>query len=155
MKDQARRSGLSSEAREAILAQHQQIRDLASKVSDLAGAGTTDAEGAAPLRTKALALCATLDEHLRFEESLLEAALMDVIARGAELHAEIERDHQRQRTFLSSVMAELGRTGPPTEELLDRVRRFVDILLRDLEAEEQLLLSADVDALMADGEAGD
>jgi hemerythrin-like domain-containing protein len=150
-----KRPGLSSEARDAILAQHEQVRDLARDVSELARLSAVRTEAIELLRAKAVALCATLEEHMRFEESVLEAALRDVTARGPELHAEIERDHQRQRAILTSAMAEIGRTGLPSDELIGGVRRFIDLLLRDMDAEEQVLLSAEVDALLADGEAGD
>jgi hemerythrin-like domain-containing protein len=155
MSDPANLLGVSSAARDAILAQHEEIRGLARNVSELARLSTANAEAGPSLRTEARALCATLDEHMRFEESVLEVALRDVISRGAELHAEIERDHQSQRAIITTAMAEIGRPGPPSEELVGSLRRFVDLLLRDLDAEEQVLLSADVDALMTDGEAGD
>lgn len=154
MNDPTKRLGVSSAARDAILAQHEQVRGLAGELSELAGTSATSAEAARSLRTKSLALCATLEEHIRFEDSVLEAALRDAISRGPELHAEIQRDHQRQRAILAAAMAEIGRTGP-SDELAGTVRRFVDLLLRDMDAEEQVLLSADVEALIADGEAGD
>jgi hemerythrin-like domain-containing protein len=154
MNDPAKRPGVSSSARDAILAQHERIRGLASDVSELTRLGPTSASGGESLRAKALSLCASLEEHIRFEDSVLEAALRDAVSRGPELHAEIERDHQRQRTILTSAMAEIGRAGP-SDELVGTVRRFVDLLLRDMDAEEQVLLSAEVDALLADGEAGD
>ena len=155
LQDPAKQPGLSSEARDAILAQHEHLRGLATDVSELAGLSTTRSEAAERLRTKTLELCTILEEHMRFEDSVLEAALRDVTARGPQLHAEIERDHQRQRAIFSSAMAEIGRTDLPNDELVGGVRRFVDLLLRDMDAEEQVLLSAEVDALLADGEAGD
>lgn len=154
MNDPTKRPGMSSTARDAILAQHEHIRGLAGDVSELAGVSTSSSETCEPLRTKALALCATLEAHIRFEDSMLEAALRDAISRGPELHAEIERDHRRQRAILTAAMAEIGRAGP-SDDLVATVRRFVDLLLRDMDAEEQVLLSADVEALIADSEAGD
>jgi len=151
----SKRPGLSSEARDAILAQHEHLRSLVTNVSDLARLTTTGAEAMEPLRAEALALCARLEEHMRFEDSVLEAALRDLTARGPELHAEIERDHQRQRAILAGAMAEISQAGLPSNDLVGGVRRFVDLLLRDMDAEEQVLLSAEVDALLADGEAGD
>jgi hypothetical protein len=153
--DPSKRPGLSSEARDAILAQHEHLRSIVTNVSELARLSATRADAVEPLRTGALTLCAALEEHMRFEESVLEAALSDLTALGPELHAEIERDHRRQRAILTAAMAEIGRTGLPSAELVGGVRRFVDLLLRDMEAEEQVLLSAEVDALLADGEAGD
>lgn len=154
MKDSSKRPGLSSEARNAILAQHDHLRRLVKDVSELASFSMTSDQVLEPLRTKAGALYAALDEHMRFEENLLEAALREVIGRGAELHAEVERDHQRQRAILTSAIAEIGRAELLREELVQSVRRFVDLLLRDMDAEEQVLLSAEVDALMVDGEGG-
>ena len=150
-----KRPGMSSAARDAILAQHEHVRSVAAGVSELAGLSATSAEAVEPLRTRTLALFTALEEHLRFEEDVLEVALRDVTGRGPELHAEIERDHQRQRAILALATRELRRPGLPSHELVGGVRRFVDLLLRDMEAEEEVLLSAEVDALMADGEAGD
>lgn len=150
-----KRPGVSSAARDAILAQHEHVRSVAATVCELARLSTTSGEAVEPLRTNALALFSTLEEHLRFEDDVLEVALRDVTGRGPELHAEIERDHQRQRAILALAMTDLRRPGLPSDELVGGVRRFVDLLLRDMDAEEQVLLSAEIDALMADGEAGD
>jgi iron-sulfur cluster repair protein YtfE (RIC family) len=148
------RSSLSSKARSAILAQHDQLRHLVAAVSEAARVTARTSQSFDLLRARAQALYLALDEHMRFEESILEAALRDVIGRGAELHAQLERDHQRQRAVLTTAIAELGRGDLSAEALVHSVRRFVDVLVRDMDAEEELLLSADVDALLVDGEAG-
>ena len=93
MKGPSLRPGLSSEARSAILAQHDRLRALVAETSTLARLGAPAARSLGPLRAKARTLYVALDEHMRFEEGLLETALRDVIGRGAELHAELLRDH--------------------------------------------------------------
>lgn len=148
------RPGLSSEARSAILAQHDQLRRLVAAVSEAARFSATTSQSFDLLGARAQALYLALDEHMRFEESILETALRDVIGRGAELHAQLESDHRRQRAVLTTAIAELGRGDLSAEALVHSVRRFVDVLVRDMDAEEELLLNADVDALLVDGEAG-
>jgi hemerythrin-like domain-containing protein len=145
--------GLSSEARNAILEQHEQLRQLVIETSEAAALGPTTTRALDALRAKARTLYLSLDEHMRFEESVLEAALRDVVGRGAELHAQLEEEHQRQRTVLTAAMSELGRGDLPGAEIVDGVRRFVDALVREMDIEEQVLLSADVDALLVDGQA--
>lgn len=154
MKGPSTRPGLSSEARNAILAQHDQLRRLVAETSEAASLRTTTNQSFDLLRSKAHALYLALDEHMRFEESVLEAALRDVIGRGAELHGQLEKDHQRQRAILAAAIAELGRSDLSGEDTIQSVRRFVDVLVRDMDAEEQVLLSAEIDALLVDGEAG-
>ncbi|HVV48242.1 MAG TPA: hemerythrin domain-containing protein [Polyangia bacterium] len=154
MNDSSKRVSLSSEARNAILAQHDELRTLTAKVGELLHLGSASASAIESVRAEARALYARLDEHMRFEESTLEAALSDVIGRGPELHAEIERDHEHQRATLAAAIAEIGQTGPSREELVQGIRRFIDLLLRDMDEEEQILLDAEVDALLTDGEGG-
>jgi hypothetical protein len=148
------RPDLSGKAREVILAQHEQLRRLVAETSAAAGLSAMTNQSFDLLRAKTRALYLRLDEHMRFEESVLEIALRDIIGRGAELHAQVVKDHQRQRAILTKAIAELGRSDLSGEEIVRMVRWFVDILVRDMEAEEQVLLSAEVDALLADGQAG-
>jgi iron-sulfur cluster repair protein YtfE (RIC family) len=154
MKASPTRPGLSSEARSALLAQHDQLRRLVAETSDAARFSATTNQSLDLLRASARSLYLALDEHMRFEESVLEVALRDIIGRGAELHAQIERDHQQQRAILSTAIAELGRRNLSGEEIVNIVRRFVDILVRDMDAEEEVLLDAEIDALLVDGEPG-
>lgn len=150
-----RRPGLSSQARNAILAQHDQLRRLVTETSEATRVGApTNPQSFELIRAKARALYLALDEHMRFEESILESALRDVIGRGAELHAQLTKDHQQQRAILTKAIADLGRSDLSEEEIVQDVRRFVDILVRDMDTEEQVLLSAEIDALLVDGEAG-
>ena len=152
--DSTARPGLSSEARNLILVQHAQLRAHMAEVSELARLSMTNEQALEPLRAKARGLYAALDDHMHLEESVLEVALRDVIGRGSELHAQLGRDHERQRALLTSAMADIGRTGLPAEELVRSVRRFVEVLLRDMGAEEQVLLTAEVDALIVDSKGG-
>ena len=88
------------------------------------------------------------------EERLLPAALRDVIGWGEVLQAKMSEDHQRQRVMLDAARSALEQSETSAPLLSDRVRTLVTTVLFDIEAEEQDLLHADIDALAIQSQGG-
>ena len=141
----------SSEARDAILSQHEMLRKLLADTIALADRASSAARSLAALHAQARKLYAALDQHMAFEEELLPAALRDVIGWGPQLQAEIEKEHDGQRAALASAVAVLG---SPATDLVERLRVFAAAVLADMSREEAGLLHADIDAAATDSEGG-
>jgi hypothetical protein len=144
----------SSEARDAILSRHDELRGLISEAiheADGAKGANVDVE---PLRTHAKELYEAFQEHMDFEEQILAAALRDIIGYGAVVQAEIEGGHERQRATLASAISALEPEDLSPTRVVDSVRAFADTLLLDLQTEERYLLNADLDSLATQSQGG-
>jgi hypothetical protein len=146
---------LSSQGfRDAILEEHEVLRDLLAKAIRLADGHERSAGDLGELRTRSRQLYVTLEEHMSFEERMLPVALRDVIGWSQALEARIAEDHGRQRRELSAALALLAEDGLSWARLADELRAFSATLLHDMETEEAGLLEADLDAVATDGEGG-
>ena len=142
----------SSEARDAILSRHDELRGLITETIQHAdGATTSDLE---PLRTYARELYEAFQAHMDFEERILTAALRDIIGWGAVVRAEIEEGHERQRATLASAMSALDPEDLSPRHVGDSVRAVADSLLLDLKTEERYLLKADLDSMATHTQGG-
>jgi hypothetical protein len=146
-------TAVGSAARDAILAQHAQLRDRLARTLALV-LEPESRSGCDGLRQEARVLYTHLAAHMTFEEALLATALSDVVGCGALLHAELEEDHARQRGALASAIAALGPTELSPAPLAESLIRFAEDLLTDMEREECFLLAADVDAMAGDSLGG-
>jgi hypothetical protein len=142
----------SSEARDAILSGHEELRGLLTETIHHADAATkSDLE---PLRVHARELYEAFQAHMDFEERILAAALRDIIGWGAVVQAEIEGGHERQRAILASAMSALEPEDVSPTYVVDRVRALADTLLLDLKTEERYLLNADLDSIATQSQGG-
>jgi hypothetical protein len=145
----------SSDARDAILSRHDELRGLVTETIHYADDATLSDRNFEPLRAHARELYEAFQTHMEFEEEILPAALRDVIGWGAVVRAEIEEGHERQRAILASAMSALepAEDVSPTR-LVESVRAVADTLLDDLKTEERYLLNADIDAIASDSQGG-
>lgn len=142
----------SSEARDAILSRHDELRGLITEtIHHTDGAPKADLE---PLRAYARELYEAFQAHMDFEERILAAALRDIIGWGAVVQAEIEEGHERQRATLASAMSALEPEDLSPTHVVASVRAFADTLLLDLKTEEGYLLKADLDSIATHSQGG-
>jgi len=141
----------SSEARAAIRASHEALRGIALRTMTMAGDG---AAGEDALRLQGRTLCAAVDDHLEFEESLMAVALADVLGLEGVLLVQLEADHQRQRANAASTLAALAPDDLRRPRLVASIRALAESVLLDLAREERTFLRADVDELSNDSPGG-
>jgi hypothetical protein len=144
----------SSEARDAILSSHQELRGLVTETIHCAEDVKSSAHGFEPLRAHARDLYRAFVAHMDFEERVLALALSDVIGRGSLLRAQVEEGHERQRATLASAVSALEPSGVSAGRLVESVRALAASILGDLESEETVLLVADLDAMALDCRGG-
>jgi iron-sulfur cluster repair protein YtfE (RIC family) len=124
-----------------VLRDHALLRPLLREtrfLADRVAKGDTGAR--APLRSFALMLYEKLVAHIELEDRILAPVVRDISGWGHSLHADMMREHARQREQLQSDIADL-RIGCICEERLARsIDGFVESLMRDMEAEERRLL---------------
>lgn len=144
----------SSEARDAILSRHDELRGLVTETIHYADDATLSNRSFEPLRAHARELYEAFQTYMDFEEQILPAALRDLIGWGAVVRAEIEEGHERQRAILASAMSALEPEDLSPTRLVENVRTIVDTLLHDLQTEERYLLNADLDAIAIDSHGG-
>jgi hypothetical protein len=137
----------SSDARDAILSCHDELRGLANETIHIAEHATKSDRDFEPLCAHARELYQAFEEYIDFEEGILETALSDVIGCGPVLHAQIDADHRRQRATLASAVSALRPETVPRARVIESVRAVADALLIDLRSEETCLLSAEIDAI--------
>jgi hypothetical protein len=137
----------SSDARDAILSCHDELRGLANETIHIAEHATKSDQDFEPLCAHARELYQAFEEYIDFEEGILETALSDVIGYGQVLHAQIDADHRRQRATLASAVSALRPETVPRARVIESVRAVADALLIDLRSEESCLLSAEIDAI--------
>ncbi len=121
-------------ARQEILAEHVQLRDLVSAL-DTAALSARQEGRIDLLRAAARALAAAFLRHIEHEESLLSPALANAMQVRALL-----AEHEAQRAAAERLL-ELSRTGPPGD-LAHVSRHFCAALLDDMAYEEEHLLRA-------------
>ncbi len=145
----------SSDARDAILSCHDELRGLANETIHCAEDATRSERDFEPLCAHARELYQAFEEYMDFEERILATALSDVIGCGSMLHAQIDAGHRRQRATLASAMSALRPEAQPRARVIEHVRAVADALLMDLRSEEDCLLNAEIDAIaIEDGEGG-
>lgn len=144
----------SSDARDAIISRHEQLRGLVSETMSCADDAIEPERPLEPLCEHARELYAAFEEHMDFEKQILATALCDVIGCGSELHAQMEEGHEHQRATLASAMSALEPERLSRARVIESVRVFADSMLLDLESEERCLLQADLDAMVSDSQGG-
>jgi hypothetical protein len=144
----------SSEARDAIFSRHEMLRRLVAETVKFAGESPRPEPELDTLRGYAWRLYELLDEHMSFEERMLPTALRDVIGWGAILQAEMHEDQERQRAELISAELALIPDGLTATRLVEDLRAFTRRFLADMEKEEDGLLHADIDCMVADSRGG-
>jgi hypothetical protein len=154
MRTAARTQLSSSDARDAILSRHDDLRGLVLETMHQADDATETVQDLESLRAHAKELYEAFQTHVDFEERILATALRDVIGLGAIMQAEMKEGHERQRAILASAMSALEPAGLSAERLVESVRAVADALLLDLSTEDQYLLHADLDAIATDSEGG-
>jgi len=141
----------SSEARAAIRASHEALRGIALRTMTMAGDGGVGEES---LRLQGRTLCAAVEDHLEFEESLMGLALADVLGLEGVLLVQLEADHERQRANASSTLSALVPANLTRSHLIASIRALAESVLLDLTREERIFLRADVDELANDSPGG-
>jgi hypothetical protein len=144
----------SSDARDAILSSHEELRGLVTETIHCAEDPAASQRGFEPLRAHARDLYRAFIAHMDFEERVLALALSDVIGRGSLLRAQMEEGHERQRATLASAITALEPSGVSGGRLVESVRALATSILGDLESEESCLLVADLDELSGDSRGG-
>lgn len=154
MRTAARTQLSSSDARDAILSRHDDLRGLVLETIHRAEDAAESGPDLESLRAHAKELYEAFQTHVDFEERILATALRDVIGLGSLMQAEMKEGHERQRATLASAMSALEPEGLSGERLVESVRSVADALLLDLSTEDQCLLHADLDAIATDSEGG-
>jgi hypothetical protein len=144
----------SSDVRDEIFSQHEHLRRRLTETIEIADRAERRELPLDILRAQARSLCEEVAAQMEMEERLLPAALRDVIGWGAVLQAKMSEDHQRQRVMLAAARTALEQSEASAPALSDRVRTLVSTVLFDIEAEEQGLLHADIDALAIQSQGG-
>jgi hypothetical protein len=144
----------SSDARDAILSRHDELRGLVTETIHHVDDATWSERDVEPLRAHARELYEAFQTHMDFEERLLAIALRDIIGWGAVVLREMEEGHERQRATLASAMSALEPERLSGPRLVESVRAVADTLLLDLKTEERYLLNADLDAIATDSQGG-
>jgi hypothetical protein len=131
-------------ARRSILIQHQRIRALLARASEVAER-SLDQE---PLPPDAVAsaigdIHATLEVHLRYEEKVLIDILEDDLPLGPQRAARLRDEHARQRATLEGIHAE-AKKGPLVPTLAAKLAFLASWLLDDMTEEERTLLTPEV-----------
>jgi acetoin utilization protein AcuB len=133
-----------SQVREVILSEHVHIRGLLDRAEHAARQvreSPTD-EGSERLAAAGGQLYASLGAHMELENRVLVPALESIDAWGRVRAEGLRREHAEQKGALEAAQAELGRSEQPAREKADGVLRMVAMLRKDLELEEETLLSA-------------
>lgn len=154
MRTATRESLSSSDARDAILSRHDQLRGLVAETIHHADGATKSDRDLEPLRAHAREFYEAVQTYMDFEEPILATALRDVIGWGQVLQAEMQEGHERVRATMAWAMSALEPEGVSAASLVDSVRAVADIVLLDLKTEERCLLHADLDAIAADSQGG-
>lgn len=154
MRTETRRPLSSSDARDAILSRHDDLRGLVLETMHYTDGVTESGRDLESLRAQARELYEAFQTHVDFEERILATALRDVIGLGAVMQAEMKQGHQRQRATLASAMSALEPEGLSGDRLVESVRAVTEALLLDLSTEDQCLLHADLDAIATDSQGG-
>lgn len=154
MRTATREALSSSEARDAILSCHDELRGRLTETIHHADGAATSEQDFEPLRAQVKELYQAFQTHMDFEEGILATALRDVIGWGAVVQAEIEQRHERQRATLASAMSALEPESLSPTGLVESFRALADTLLLDLKTEETYLLNADLDAIATDSQGG-
>jgi hypothetical protein len=144
----------SSDARDAILSRHDELRGLVAETIHHADGATRSDRELEPLRAHARQLYQAVQTYMAFEEPILATALRDVIGWGQVLQAEMKEGHERVRATMAWAMSALEPDGPAQASLVESVRAFADTVLLDLKTEERCLLHADLDAIATDSQGG-
>ena len=143
-----------SDLRDAIVAQHGELRGLVTSAVEAAERAARAPGTVESLQRAALTLYEALATHMAFEDRALAAALRDVIGWGDVIERQMEADHRRQRESLAAAAAAAGSGELTARELAETVRLFADTLLIDMESEERGLLEADLDVLIVETKGG-
>ena len=141
----------SGEARAAIRASHEALRGVALQAMTMAGDGAAADD---VLRLQGRTLCAAVDDHLDFEESLMAVALADVLGLEGVLLVQLQADHQRQRANAASTSSALEPAELARPHVIASVRALAESVLLDLSREERIFMTADLDEMANDSPGG-
>ncbi len=120
--------------RRQILAEHVELRAAIAKVAT--------AEEPARLMLATSALCDLLEDHLAFEDEVLEPVLRRIDAWGAERARRLREEHAEQRMRLRQLRRDVATA--PALALAREVQPFLETLLTDMAAEERDVLDPDL-----------
>jgi hemerythrin-like domain-containing protein len=127
--------------REAILAEHGQLRRMLDELAPLADRFETGETGVGvALRDAARALYETFAAHLAREEHSLEPALRGLGTEGQRMADRLAREHAEQRELLTYLVGRLRNAANPTLLVAREVRNFIEYLRLDMTHEETTLL---------------
>jgi hypothetical protein len=147
-----------STVRAEVLAQHVTIRRRLRTVHRAALRVLDSGTGMTTLRDEVLRLAAELSAHLAFEERTLAPLLGTLDAWGELRRERLLDEHARQRAELEAMTASCEQGTPSTlRRFALQVRRLVENLVDDMEAEEATLLHVDLlrdDLIVIDQSAG-
>ena len=133
-----------STVRSQVLAQHDELRDLANRtLSEITGR-SFDVDS---LERSAREVHRRFQDHLLFEERTLVPVLWAVDGWGPERVQELRIEHARQREELEAVIQGLD-AGWNAERLALELARLASDLLEDMNEEEEGCLRA---SLLCDG----
>jgi hypothetical protein len=133
-----------STVRSQVLAQHEELRELANRTLTESAGSSLDANS---LERCAREVHERFRNHLLFEECALVPVLWVVDGWGPERVDELRSEHARQRQELDAVIQGLE-SGWSAERLALELTRLAGDLLRDMTEEEEGCLRA---SLLSDG----
>ena len=147
-----------SEVREAILAQHEELRGLLHSLEELARRAAKSDDACVPaLREIGVHAHDKLIAHLDFEDRYLVPAIRDAEGWGEERANLLAREHVEQRELFRYILERLRDTNRASILLGRELVAFVEVLRSDMEQEEQTVLDAELlrdDVVGIDVESG-
>ncbi len=156
--------GEPSSVRAAVLKEHADIRSLLGRVEEtarrLALSAAPDEAGRASTYEAAHLLCRVMVAHIELEDRVLAPALERIDAWGAARAERLRAEHADQLRVVRSYLAaldHLAASAPSGPVLAEVARQLVETIRKDMEVEEQTVLSPELwrDApACGDGESG-
>lgn len=101
-----------------------------------------DASAVSRLKARVTEFLTRLEQHMDFEEIVLQPMLMEMDPARPTLVQRMREDHLQQRALFRAFIEDLHDGGP--DHLVARVRELSTNLLHDMECEERVLLNPDV-----------
>ena len=134
-----------SEVRQAIVAQHEELRGLLRSLDELARRAAEADDACVPaLREIGFHLHDKLVAHLDFEDRYLVPAIRDADGWGEERANLLAQEHVEQRELFQYILVRLRDANRASILLGRELLAFVEVLLSDMQQEEQTVLDADL-----------
>jgi hemerythrin-like domain-containing protein len=130
----------ANEVRERVLLDHDALREVLTRVEDLATQVASGEPLADALRSEGRALHETLCDHVDWEDENLAPVLRAAGPRGEERADQLAREHREQRELLDYTLERLRDESRPAVVLARDLLGLVTLLREDMVDEERDML---------------